>query len=48
MNVVVSWALAVLSALLLIGLVAYARGHEHHRGNEVGSFPAIVLIATVR
>ena len=46
MNAVVSWVLAVLSALLLLGLVAYARGHEHHRGNEVGAYPAVVVTVT--
>jgi hypothetical protein len=29
--------LAVVAALVIVGLLGYARGAEHHRGNEVGS-----------
>ena len=31
------WILGVLIALLIVGLLGYARGREHHRGDEVGS-----------
>ena len=31
------WLLVVLAALVLVGLIAYARGDEHHRGDEVGA-----------
>ena len=34
--VVVFWA--VILGLLVIGLLAYARGPEHHRGIDVGAF----------
>lgn len=33
----VRWLLALGIALVVIGLVAYARGPEHHRGDEVGA-----------
>lgn len=31
------WAVVLAAALVVIGLAAYARGPEHHRGDEVGS-----------
>jgi hypothetical protein len=37
------WAV-VLAAALLIGLAAYARGPEHHRGDEIGSHGTKVVI----
>ena len=37
MRSVVRWIVAVVAALVIVGLIAYARGTAHHRGNEVGS-----------
>lgn len=37
MNSVLAWVFAVLAAILIIGLIGYARGPTHHRGDEVGS-----------
>jgi hypothetical protein len=34
------WALVIVLLLLVIGLLGYARGHEHHRGNQVGALGA--------
>jgi hypothetical protein len=34
------WILAVLLVLVLIGLIAYARGDEHRRGDDIGALPA--------
>ena len=31
------WILGVLIALLIVGLLGYARGRDHHRGDDVGS-----------
>jgi hypothetical protein len=31
------WILAIFIALLIVGLLGYARGRDHHRGDEVGS-----------
>ena len=28
--------IAVVVALLLVGLVAFARGRDHHRGDDIG------------
>ena len=30
------WVIAVVVALLLVGLVAFARGRDHHRGDDIG------------
>jgi hypothetical protein len=34
------WIVAVVAAALVVGLLAYARGHEHHHGNDVGATPS--------
>ena len=34
------WLVVVLIVLVLVGLIAYARGDEHHRGDDVGALPA--------
>ena len=39
----VRWGIVVFLALVLIGLIAYARGDEHHRGDDVGSLPTIAI-----
>jgi len=36
MNDGVRWTIVVVVALLIIGLIGYARGTEHHRGIDVG------------
>jgi hypothetical protein len=33
----VRWLIAIAIVVTLIGLIAYARGDEHHRGDEVGA-----------
>jgi len=35
------------AAALLIGLIAYARGVKHHRGDEVGSHGTKVVVVHV-
>jgi hypothetical protein len=30
-------AIALVLALSIVGLVAYARGQDHHRGDEIGT-----------
>ncbi len=34
------WILALLAAVLVIGLLRYARGPEHHHGDDVGAWRA--------
>jgi peptidoglycan hydrolase-like protein with peptidoglycan-binding domain len=47
MRRVVEWVLIAGAALLLVGLIAYARGQKHHEGDEVGSHGTrIFLIAS--
>ena len=36
MNDTVRWAIVVVTAVLIIGLIGYARGPAHHRGIDVG------------
>ena len=31
------WVVVVVIVLLVVGLIAFARGRMHHRGDEVGS-----------
>lgn len=31
------WVIVVVLLLVVVGMIAYARGHEHHRGNQVGA-----------
>jgi hypothetical protein len=41
------WGIGIAAALLVIGLAAYARGPEHHRGDEIGSHGTkVVLVRT--
>jgi hypothetical protein len=47
MRDVARWGIAIAAALLLIGLAVYARGPEHHRGDEIGSHGTkVVLVRT--
>jgi peptidoglycan hydrolase-like protein with peptidoglycan-binding domain len=46
MRRVVEWLLVAAAALLVVGLIAYARGPKHHHDDEVGTHGTrIVLIA---
>ena len=40
------WVVVILVALLLIGLIAFARGPDHRRGDETGegSIGAVALV----
>jgi hypothetical protein len=33
----VRWVVIVVAALLLVGMLGWARGEEHHHGDDVGS-----------
>jgi hypothetical protein len=33
----VRWVIAGVAVLLVIGLIVWARGEEHHRGSDVGA-----------
>ena len=36
----IRWVVVVLVVLVLVGLLAFARGREHHHGDEVGALGA--------
>jgi hypothetical protein len=38
------WLVVVLIVLVLVGLIAYARGDEHHRGDDIGALPSSVAV----
>jgi peptidoglycan hydrolase-like protein with peptidoglycan-binding domain len=49
MRRIVEWVVVGVAALLVVGLIAYARGPKHHEGDEVGSHGTrIFLIANNR
>ena len=37
----VRWLIVLGIVLVLIGLIAYARGDKHHRGDDVGAHGAL-------
>jgi len=39
------WLIVLAISLVLIGLIAYARGDEHHRGDDVGALRSDVARA---
>ena len=41
------WVIVVLVALVLVGLLAFARGRAHHRGDEVGERASAVRVVSV-
>jgi hypothetical protein len=38
------WLIVLALALVLIGLIAYARGDEHHRGDEIGALRSNAVV----
>jgi hypothetical protein len=38
------WLLVAGCALLVVGLIAYARGPKHHRGDEVGTHGTKIVV----
>ena len=40
----VRWLLVAAGVLLIIGLIAYARGPKHHHGESVGSHGTKVVV----
>jgi hypothetical protein len=48
MNDTPRWLLVLLVLALVVGLIAYARGHDHHRGpQQVGALGSGVQTASV-
>jgi hypothetical protein len=44
----VRWLIVLAAILVLIGLIAYARGPKHHHGDDVGALRATVAVAVGR
>jgi len=47
MRRVVEWMLIVAAGLLVVGLMAYARGPKHYRGDEIGSHGTKVVVVRI-
>ena len=43
----VEWLAIVAVALLIVGLIAYARGPKHHEGDEIGSHGTKVVVVHI-
>jgi hypothetical protein len=41
------WLLVLAGALLVVGLIAYARGSKHYRGDEIGSHGTKVVVVHI-
>jgi hypothetical protein len=41
------YLLVALGVLLIVGLMAYARGPKHHRGDEIGSHGTKVVVVHI-
>ena len=39
------WVVVILVMLVLVGLLAFARGREHRRGDELGDRAAAVVVS---
>ena len=44
---VVEWLLIIAAALLVVGLIAYARGPKHHHGDEVGTHGTKIVVVHI-
>jgi hypothetical protein len=47
MRRVVEWVLILAAGLLVVGLIAYARGPKHARGDEPGSHGTKVVVVHI-
>ena len=43
----IRWLLIAVGLLLVVGLIAYARGPKHHRGDEIGSHGTKVVVVHI-
>ena len=43
----IEWLAVGVAILLVVGLIAYARGPKHHRGDEIGSHGTKVVVVHV-
>ena len=47
MRRIIEWVVIAAAVLLLIGLIAKARGPKHHRGDEIGSHGTKVVVVHI-
>jgi hypothetical protein len=47
MRQAIAWVLIVVAGLLVIGLMAEARGPKHYRGDEIGSHGTKVVVVHI-
>ena len=43
----IDWVIVALAVVLVIGLMAYARGRPHYRGDEIGSHGEDVVVVRI-
>jgi hypothetical protein len=43
MTSTVRWIVAAVAVALVVCLVVWARGEDHHRGDEVGSYAPVTI-----
>jgi hypothetical protein len=43
----IAWILLVGAALCVVGLIVYARGDRHYRGDEIGSHGTEVVVVHI-
>jgi hypothetical protein len=44
MRDLIRWALVLGLVLVVIGLIAYARGDQHHHGDDVGALGSAAVV----
>jgi hypothetical protein len=44
---IVEWVIIVAAALVVVGMITYARGHKHYRGDEIGSHGTKVVVVHI-
>jgi hypothetical protein len=47
MRRVIEWLLILAAALVVIGMIAYARGPKHYRGDEVGTHGTKIVVVHI-
>ncbi len=40
------WFIGIMVGILIAGLIGYAKGRPHHRGDEVGKGSIVVVVQT--
>jgi hypothetical protein len=43
----IEWLIILVAVVLVVGLIAYARGPNHYRGDEIGSHGTKVVVVHI-